>query len=65
MKSEVLVAFIRPPSLQALYNGLVYILFIVLQKTARARALGATSVSQMRVSTASIWQKKGRLPENW
>ena len=26
--------------------------------------LGATSVSQMAVSTASIWQKKGRTPAN-
>ena len=26
---------------------------------------GATSVSQMTVSTASTWQKKGRMPWNW
>ena len=26
--------------------------------------LGATSVSQMIVSAASIWQKKGLTPEN-
>ena len=29
---------------------------------ALARALGATSVSQMMVSAASTWQKKGRIP---
>ena len=27
--------------------------------------LGATSVSQMAVSTASTWQKNGRMPLNW
>jgi hypothetical protein len=27
-------------------------------------SFGATSVSQMAVSTASIWQKKGRMPWN-
>ena len=26
---------------------------------------GATSVSQMAVSTASTWQKNGRMPLNW
>ena len=28
-------------------------------------SFGATSVSQMTVSTASIWQKKGRTPSNY
>jgi hypothetical protein len=31
----------------------------------RAPSLGATSVNQIAVSTASIWQKKGRIPWNW
>jgi hypothetical protein len=30
----------------------------------RGPILGATSVSQMAVSTASIWQKNGRMPPN-
>ena len=35
------------------------------RKLRPARAPGATSVSQMAVSAASTWQKKGRMPLKW
>ncbi len=37
-----------------------------MSRTSRLRWAGATSVSQMTVSTASTWQKNGRIPpKSW